>query len=169
MLTLFEIRRAKKCAILLYEMQKLLPSRALSLAALPPGYPDPMRQFLDCNEGFRRRVGRIIEFPDYTPRQIADIMMTKLAEKGSSFRGFQFAADCTPEAVAALIESGIPAEGRSKRNGGLAGTLLEYARERLDRRLNADHAENAELDELMTIQLKDLEAAVAQVASCASL
>ncbi|GAQ89313.1 AAA+-type ATPase [Klebsormidium nitens] len=134
------------------------------LVVIFAGYTVPMKKVLDCNEGFRRRVGRIIEFPDYTPLQIVDIMNAKLAEERTCLQGFKLAPDCTRDAVAALIESGIPAEERSKRNGGLAGTLPEYAREHLDGRLSA---ETDDFDELMTIGMKDLEAAVSQVASCA--
>ncbi|WP_165216396.1 AAA family ATPase [Schaalia sp. ZJ1691] len=47
------------------------------------GYTHSMEQFFDANEGLRSRVPRVIEFPDYTPGEVAEIVVRILRETWS--------------------------------------------------------------------------------------
>ncbi len=46
------------------------------------GYPDKMKQFLDKNEGLRSRIAFHLDFPDYKPQELLDIMRLMLKERG---------------------------------------------------------------------------------------
>ncbi|GAQ91839.1 AAA+-type ATPase [Klebsormidium nitens] len=122
------------------------------------GYEAPMKKVLDCNEGFRRRFGKQFVFKDYTPAQIADIILIKMTgpETARSIPGFALAPDCTRACLERLIDERIPVAERRQRNGGLAMTLLQEARERLDERLDV---QCADLAVLLTLTLSDFEAA----------
>jgi len=47
------------------------------------GYPDKMKAFLDKNEGLRSRIAFHVNFPDYSPEELADIL--KLMAKNKSY------------------------------------------------------------------------------------
>lgn len=117
-----------------------------------------MKEVLDCNEGFRRRVGKHFVFRDYTPAQIFDIMLIKMTgpESARSMPNFALAPDCTRANLERLIDERIPLAERRQRNGGLAMTLLQQARDRLDERLDV---QCADLAALLTLTLADFEAA----------
>ncbi|KAG0623001.1 hypothetical protein M758_3G140800 [Ceratodon purpureus] len=120
------------------------------------GYPEPMQRVLGANEGFCRRVNRFFHFDDFSCKEIAQIVHTKLEEQkaGSLIHGFKLAKDCTVDAVAELLEKETSAKQRHLLNGGLVWPLLVNARENLDERLDFD-CHNPE--ELVTITMEDLQ------------
>ena len=46
------------------------------------GYPEPMEQFLQSNEGLRSRIAFHLQFPDYTAEEMAEIFELMLKEQG---------------------------------------------------------------------------------------
>lgn len=48
--------------------------------AILAGYTDDMNEFMRANEGLRSRIPRTIEFPDYTPEEIAQIVTLMLSK-----------------------------------------------------------------------------------------
>jgi len=87
--------------------------------AIFAGYTKEMEQFLEVNPGLRSRIPHHIEFPDYTPEEVADIVEAILSKKG-----WRFDSPALREAVKQHYTS-LPAHhhanGRSARN--IADTL----------------------------------------------
>lgn len=125
-----------------------------------------MKRVLDCNEGFRRRVGKQFVFSDYTAEQIADIMLIKMTSPEAShpMPGFRLSKGCTRQKLGRLIQTRIPQTERQQRNGGLAMTLLQEARDHLDERLSLQCSDR---DALMTITMRDFGAAADGVSAMA--
>jgi len=46
------------------------------------GYPEPMKSFLERNEGLRSRVAFHLDFPDYNAEELCDILQVMAKEKG---------------------------------------------------------------------------------------
>lgn len=46
------------------------------------GYPDKMKDFLDKNEGLRSRIAFHLDFPDYTPDEMVDILKLMADQHG---------------------------------------------------------------------------------------
>ncbi|KAG0618646.1 hypothetical protein M758_4G081200 [Ceratodon purpureus] len=128
------------------------------------GYSEPMQRVLGANEGFCRRVNRFFHFNDFSSKEIAQIMHTKLEEQkaGSLIHGFKLAKECTVDAVAELLELKTTVKQRHLLNGGLVWPLLVNARENLDERLDLDCHD---ADELVTITMEDLESGLLHLAS----
>lgn len=69
---------------LVEEMEKCRGDLAIIFA----GYPDRMKQFLDCNPGLQSRIPYTVHFPDYTAEQLFAI-----AEKFAMDDGYYFHED----------------------------------------------------------------------------
>lgn len=52
---------------------ELMDSNAGETIVIAAGYPEPMKRFLESNEGLRSRFALEIEFKDYTSQQLSDI------------------------------------------------------------------------------------------------
>lgn len=48
------------------------------------GYPDKMQTFLDKNEGLRSRIAFHVNFPDYNPKELSEILQVMAKAKGYS-------------------------------------------------------------------------------------
>ena len=67
------------------------------LVCVVAGYPREVDQTLDLNPGLRDRFGYRVEFPDYTPEELAEILLSIAGRRG-------FTVACNDEALADVLE-----------------------------------------------------------------
>ena len=67
------------------------------LVCVVAGYPREVDQTLDLNPGLRDRFGYRVEFPDYTPEELAKILVSIAGRRG-------FTVACNDEALADVLE-----------------------------------------------------------------
>lgn len=67
------------------------------LVCVVAGYPREVDQTLDLNPGLRDRFGYRVEFPDYTPEELAEILVSIAGRRG-------FTVACNDEALADVLE-----------------------------------------------------------------
>jgi AAA+ superfamily predicted ATPase len=91
------------------------------------GYPDKMEGFLAKNPGLRSRIGFHVNFPDYTPEELCEILEHLAREDGLTL------AEGVRERVYPMIEKA--ARVKEFGNGRYARNLLEKARMRQATRL----------------------------------
>ncbi|KAF8407047.1 hypothetical protein HHK36_006172 [Tetracentron sinense] len=121
------------------------------------GYSEPMKRVIDSNEGFCRRVTKFFYFGDFSSEELAKILHLKMNNQAedSLLYSFKLHPSCSVDAVTELIERETTEKQRKEMNGGLVDPMLVNARENLDLRLDFDCAE---MDDLLTITLEDLQA-----------
>jgi len=61
---------------------KLMEDHRHDLAVVFAGYSEEMTTFFASNPGLRSRIGQIIEFPDYSPEQLVEILERNLRDQG---------------------------------------------------------------------------------------
>lgn len=84
--------------------------------AIFAGYTDKMDEFLAANPGLRSRIPLVIEFPDFTPREVARIVSMTLAAR------WEFDAELVEQVAAETYET-LPEQERS--NGRWARNFAE--------------------------------------------
>lgn len=92
-----------------------------NLVVIFAGYPKEMEEFLQSNPGIRSRCPNRIEFPDYSPEEILQIIKVMVKQRGLVME---------PESDAALLKQIERAKIKGKTddgNGRLARNLLEAA------------------------------------------
>lgn len=67
------------------------------LVCVVAGYPKEVDQTLDLNPGLRDRFGYRVEFPDYTPEELAEILVSIAGRRG-------FTVACNDKALADVLE-----------------------------------------------------------------
>lgn len=83
------------------------------------GYPDPMKEFINRNEGLKSRIAFHIDFPDYNEDEMMDILSLMIEERG-------FCMDTSGEEKCRdIFRDAISRENFG--NGRYARNLLEYA------------------------------------------
>ncbi|RHW42691.1 AAA family ATPase [Neobacillus notoginsengisoli] len=103
-----------------------------NLVAVIAGYTREMETFLTSNPGLKSRFPFIIEFPDYTPADMLEIL------KGmASARGFHFEPSLTEGLLELFERKQIPGRNDSG-NGRLVRNLLEEAIRRQSVRLSEE-------------------------------
>jgi probable Rubsico expression protein CbbX len=126
---------------------QVMENQREDIVVIVAGYKDRMENFFQSNPGMRSRIAHHIDFPDYTPRELADIAHLMLA---------QLKYRLTPSAetaLAAYIERRMAqpnfANARSIRNA------LDRARLRQANRLFSRGGQ-ASLADLETIESEDI-------------
>lgn len=82
--------------------------------AILAGYTDEMEEFLDANPGLRSRIPNVIEFPDYSSREVARIVAESLKGRGWSIDTALL--DATVVAVYEALPTAERSNGRWARN-----------------------------------------------------
>jgi stage V sporulation protein K len=103
------------------------------LIVVVAGYPEPMKRFIDANEGLKSRFMTYISFDDYSLTQLGQIMDFMLKE-----RGYTMTEDARALAMK-LMEEDKTKAGKSFGNGRTARNLVEKAEKELAMRLVSEN------------------------------
>lgn len=130
------------------QLMKLMEEHKDDTVVIVAGYPGEMDKFMDINPGMRSRFARTIEFPDYSDKELVQILGQRL-DKNRDQAG-------DDEASGALARAAVIA-GKAGGNG--------RAIERLHSNLNLARAQrlrgtNASDDELRSFTTNDVKAAL---------
>ena len=112
-------------------LMNCLQDKDKRVIAIFAGYRDKMTAFMQVDEGFTRRIGRVFDLPDYTPKQLVDIFIKKAEMKR---RGLDLSPE-NKQQLAMLIDRKWNPELRSELNGSIAEALLTYADRKMRDRL----------------------------------
>lgn len=97
------------------------------------GYPSEMRDFIETNPGLFRRIRYTFSFPDYSPYELADILMKYTVEK----RKFRIDQSCaSPELLGQMMSQFTTPLQRARMNGGIVEHIFEGAKKALDRSIS---------------------------------
>lgn len=96
--------------------------RAGELVIILAGYNKEMSTFLSTNSGLSSRFPNVFNFADYTPEEMAGILVQIAEEKG-----FQLDDNLSPTRLTALVQQCIKPAEVSKGNGRLVRNLVEAA------------------------------------------
>lgn len=122
---------------------KAMEDQREDLIVIFAGYPDKMRKFISTNPGLRSRVGRWIDFGDYSPAQLHEIFILICRAKGLlPSPGLLFRSELTWEK---LSDRGVTSVG----NGRMVRTAFEVSLENQARRLSGR-------SEIATAQVSEL-------------
>ena len=102
------------------------------LVVIVAGYTTPMQHFLGSNPGLQSRFTRFIEFPDYSPAELA-----KIFRDLTSRQRYTLTADALQRARDLLVEA-YQERGETFGNARLVRTMFERATVRLSDRLAQD-------------------------------
>ena len=106
------------------------------------GYPDKMDTFLKKNPGLRSRIAFHVDFPDYTPDELLDIL--RLMAKKQSMKLDRDAEEAALSIFRKAVQ--IPDFG----NGRFARNVLEQAQMRLSMRLTSQNTGTLTFEQLTT-------------------
>jgi len=114
------------------------------------GSKKEMDEFVQNNAGLESRIKYRFHFDDYTVPELVTIIGIKMKKDG-------YMMDREAEAaIESIIEKNTTKEMRSRYNGRLTDNLLQWARDEMNSRLDA----NSHGDELVTYTKADFEAAI---------
>ena len=94
------------------------------------GYEAEVKQFMGTYAGLRRRINHHFVFPDYSPRQLAEIFIN-MAKTG----GERFPDECSVKDIENEIQSKVSAEMITRYNAGYSKQLYEKSQMVRDKRL----------------------------------
>ena len=115
------------------------------------GYPDKMKLFLEQNEGLRSRIAFHLNFPDYTPGELLDILRLRVRKKE-----YTISRDAEQKCLDIFAEA---SKRENYGNGRYVRTFLEQAVIRQSARLVSEYADKAlDKDEMCLLRAKDFEA-----------
>jgi len=84
------------------------------LMVVVAGYEEPMKNFIESNEGLKSRIPLKLHFEDYTPEQLVEVVERFVANDG-----FKMDPNCTKkfhEAAVIISQSDVKGNGRDMRN-----------------------------------------------------
>ena len=128
---------------------QVMENRRDDLVVILAGYADRMNRFFSSNPGFRSRIAHHVDFPDYSPDELAAIAKLMLTEQN-----YRFSPEAA-EAFQAYIKErmGQPhfANARSVRNALDRARLRQATRlfETTDRRLTVADLQTIEAPEIL--------------------
>lgn len=108
------------------------------LIVIVAGYQEPMKKFIDANEGLKSRFMTYITFEDYTVPQLGQILDVMLKD-----RGYTLDADARALAMTKLEKEKSRVQAKDFGNGRIVRNLVEKAEKEL--------AERAERDGLLSV------------------
>jgi len=114
------------------------------------GYPDKMDKFLDKNEGLRSRIAFHLDFPDYTPDEMTDILKLMIEKNGY----------CTDEAALDKCHKIFENACSQKEfgNGRFARNLLEQAELAQSKRIMSESkGKQVSRKKLQTLKAEDFD------------
>lgn len=103
------------------------------LIVIVAGYTDPMKRFIDSNEGLKSRFTTYIDFQDYSVQELSDIMGFMLKERGYSIE--QDARDH----LMSMIEKEKSASKKDFGNARMVRNLVEKAEKEMALRLESQN------------------------------
>lgn len=119
-----------------------------SMVVIIAGYKDEMKKFMDLNSGLESRFNRLIDFPDFTTRELGQIFRS-MAKKGK----YQLSPD-VEKWLDGFISVRTKNKGKAFGNARWARNLFEKAVERQSLRVTGLSSPSAE--ELVTLRMKDV-------------
>ena len=136
--------------VILNEMKASKPDPVFIFA----GYPAEMEEFLNQNDGLRRRIGVEFNFPDYTPEELAEIFFMKFEEMKKEVtkrkKTIMLEEEVNQSSVTDLM-SKISDRVRAKENGSIADKIIKKA------------MQNAAGRRRSTLSLRDLDKAIRDI------
>lgn len=114
------------------------------------GYKGKMEQFLDSNDGLRRRFVQRIEFDDYTPAELMQISELILQEKGYKLSTEAY------ESLGAHYTYMYENRDHTFGNAGFARNIVNEAIKNLDYRIARISKEERNVENIKTILEKDI-------------
>ncbi|WP_423802336.1 AAA family ATPase [Neobacillus sp. SAB-20_R2A] len=123
-----------------------------NLVVILAGYPVEMNELLESNPGLRSRFKKFFFFPDYSPEELLEIIV--------SYAG-SYQYKLTEKAKGMLIQS--IAKEAFKGNGRMAANLVdEMIQAQAKRLVNIEHSENL-LEKAQLLEAEDAEAALKKI------
>lgn len=123
-----------------------------NLVVIVAGYPAEMRRFLHANPGLESRFPRVIEFPDYTPEELSEIL-----DHFAMTYGYALTPEARETAAVLIREAWVDRTERFG-NARMVRNLIEHALHRHADRLLVDETLDNDSDEaLATLEAADFE------------
>ena len=126
-----------------------MENRRDDLVVILAGYADRMNRFFSSNPGFRSRIAHHVDFPDYSPEELAAIAELMLTEQ--NYRFSPEAADAFKAYIKERMSQPHFANARSVRNALDRARLRQATRlfETTDRRLTVADLQTIEAPEIL--------------------
>jgi Holliday junction resolvasome RuvABC ATP-dependent DNA helicase subunit len=130
---------------------KLMEDKRDEFVVIVAGYAGPMRKFLNSNPGLRSRFTRFLEFPDYTPAELTEVLARMVQQAHCSLRP---EAEAKARTVLATLHA---KRGEGFANGRTVRTLFERMLAHQSNRLASDV--DLSHEDLTVLQVEDVPAA----------
>lgn len=127
---------------------KFMEDNRDNLVVIVAGYPEPMQRFLDSNPGLRSRFNKYIEFLDYSPAELMQIL-----HKMADDQGYILTAEAL-QATEAIIHQQYQQRSSSFGNARMVRNLLETAISTHASRIS--RANTFSVEDLSTITAEDI-------------